>query len=1216
MNSWTPEQRWAIQSDRHTAITASAGSGKTAVLVERYVQLLLSGVMPQEIVAITFTRKAATEMYARIAAELERRIAAATTPQELSYLKPLRERLTEAPISTIHSFCAQLLRRFPIEAEVLPDFSELTEAEAERLRQEVALQVLEEVLEAREADVWALVRQYGQRETVRLLLIALRHIERLVFLEPVLRRPWQERMALGQRQLCTSFSERLGRFLERLYPSLVSVAELKGKRQQSWEIALQLCNRLRMLLPITTEAQMEEMLPLWQELGRQIVRQDGKPYAGLTLDDADSWRAEVRLLDQLVQAWQHRHEEGTLFQQMDVLTRLLGIVLERLEQEKRSRNVLDFTDLQIKALRLLEQPRILERLRREIRYLLVDEFQDTNLVQYALLQRLLDLGEGTGWAGPQLFVVGDPKQSIYGFRGAVVAVFEQARQELARCNRWAVKRGIRPFRELEACNSGDIHLPVSFRLAPELVAFVNRVTQPLFEQTPEQVPYEPLVCGRPWATGSVSFLLALKALDRASSLSEEELVARSILHWVGGATPLMVAHGDGMRELYRPARYSDIAILTRYRSSIPALTLTLQQYGIPYVIHAGTGFFQAPEVQDVHFLLRFLLNERDDLALAIALRSPLFALEDEQLLTISLTEGEGLWQKLCRRAEAPDAEPQLRHAAETLRLLRLLAARASVAELVRTLGERTQWLLRMRHQARWAQIQANLQKLFEIARDFQSQGFRTLADFVDELEALIEAEVPEPEAVLPSSLDAVNVLTIHAAKGLEFPVVVLYRTAEAKDRGALDDALLVDEEFGLVRRLQRWDADSGVWLPVSTPAFALAQQRVRDRHRAEEQRVLYVGLTRARDHLVLSGTLQWSKDRRTYRPPRGLLGFVLQALSVASDVLAHTPFIEISEEVEYALDGQRGSRSLTLRIPIVREVPAALPPPQPPRLQRPPIVLTEPVPVRWSQERLSATHYALFRHSPESFLRRLLLGFPATPEELLQGAMVPSDSERELPEPLVLGYLLHELLAHVQLWTTESGTPLPEQLAKLTRSLLLRTPYANAMAAEAWLRQRAHAIVSTPLVQRSWAAFRRALREYALTVPLGDNFLTGTLDVLLPTDEGWEIWDWKMGTIQSRQDCSRLAQWYEPQLQVYAYLVFRRFPEQTRLRVRLLFVEAAQPQISDEAWTWSACWERTAILALEPEFHRVAAQLFFLGEVETTALGTDENPDANPQAGR
>ncbi len=1188
---WTPEQLWALEIDRHAVVTASAGSGKTAVLVERYMRLLLSGAMPHEIVAITFTRKAAAEMYARIAAELERRIAAATTARELSYLKPLRERLTEAPISTIHSFCAQLLRRFPIEADVLPDFSELTEAEAERLRQEVTLQVLEELLD--DPDVWALVRQYGQRGTVRLLVSALGHIERLIFLQPVLHRPWQERMAEAQRQFFSLFSERLGRFLEQLRQWGESVVELTEQQLQKWGKVSSLCRCLQSLLPVVTEKGMEEVLKLWQQLRCEAFGRDGRPLSWLSSAALQSWQAEVQLLDRLGRAWQERGDEGTMLQQMDVLTRLLEAILERLEQEKQSRNVLDFADLQIRALRLLEQPAVVERLRREIRYLLVDEFQDTNLVQYALVQRLMDLGEGTGWAGPQVFVVGDPKQSIYGFRGAAVSVFEQARRELVRCNGWAVERGLRPALEPQPRNSGDIHLPVSFRLAPELVAFVNRVTQPLFEQMPEQVSYEPLVCGRPEATGSVCFLLAQES-EGKSGMSEEELVARSILRWVGREQPLMVGYWDGMRELQRPARYSDIAILTRYRNAIPPLTLVLQRYGIPYVVHAGTGFFQAPEVQDVYFLLRFLLNERDDLALAVALRSPLFALGDEQLLAIALTEGESLWQKACRRAEAPEAEPSVQHAVQTLRLLQLLAARASVAELVRTLGERTQWLLRMRHQPRWAQIQANLQKLLDFARQFQSQGLRTLADFVEELGARIEEEVPEPEAVLPSGLDAVNVLTIHAAKGLEFPIVVLYRTTETRDRSSFDDPLLVDEHLGLVAAAQRWDGNGGVWIRVPTPSYVLAQQRARDRQLAEEQRVLYVGLTRARDHLVLSGTLRRLKDQRL-AAVRGLLGFVLEALGIGPEQLSGSPSIELSTEIECAADGQRYSRLVRFQIPLVRQVPKESSSLEPPRLRVPPIVLTAPVPVRWSQERLSATHYTLFRHSPEAFLRRLLLGFPATPEELLRGAIVPSDSERELPEPLVLGHILHQVLAHVQLWTAEDGTPLPEPLAALTRALLLQRPYANAVVAEEWLCQRAYAVLTTPLLQRSWTAFRRALREYSLTVPLGDNFLTGTLDVLLPTQEGWEIWDWKMGAVQTQQDCLRLAQWYEPQLQVYAYLVLRRFPAQPRIRVRLLFVEAAQPAVEDEQWTWSACWDRAEVLALEPELHSVATRLFLLG---------------------
>jgi hypothetical protein len=136
-------------------------------------------------------------------------------------------------------------------------------------------------------------------------------------------------------------------------------------------------------------------------------------------------------------------------------------------------------------------------------------------------------------------------------------------------------------------------------------------------------------------------------------------------------------------------------------------------------------------------------------------------------------------------------------------------------------------------------------------------------------------------------------------------------------------------------------------------------------------------------------------------------------------------------------------------------------------------------------------------------------------------------------------------------------------------------------------------VVTTPFLQQRWGAFWRALREYTLTVPLGENFLTGTLDVLLPTDEGWEIWDWKLGAAGAAE-LSELARPYEPQLRVYAYLVSRRFPEQHRLCARLLFIEAARADVPEERWVWSACWERHEVMAWEEEFRTVAERLFVL----------------------
>ncbi|MDW8224953.1 MAG: PD-(D/E)XK nuclease family protein [Bacteroidota bacterium] len=231
-------------------------------------------------------------------------------------------------------------------------------------------------------------------------------------------------------------------------------------------------------------------------------------------------------------------------------------------------------------------------------------------------------------------------------------------------------------------------------------------------------------------------------------------------------------------------------------------------------------------------------------------------------------------------------------------------------------------------------------------------------------------------------------------------------------------------------------------------------------------------------------------------------------------------------------------------------------------------------------------------------MRRAVLGFPATPEELLRGPIIPVDTERELPEPIVLGHLLHQLLASVTLWTTPAGKVVPGRLSELVHALIQQSSYASAAATAEWLSERASAVVASPFLQNQWVAFWNAAREYALTVPLGENFLTGTLDVLLTTPEGVEVWDWKLGGVASAAECAERARWYEPQLQVYAYLVLRRFPEQPCVRARLLFVEAAHSGAADTDWVWTIVWDRDQVMAWEAELHRVAERLFLLGHAD------------------
>jgi len=1196
MKVLTPQQRWAVESDRHTVVTASAGSGKTTVLVQRYLRLVVEHeVDPQRIVAITFTRKAAAEMYARIAAELERLLSEARQPQELRKFMSLRERLTGAPISTIHSFCAQLLRRFPLEVGVLPSFAELNELEALRLRREVALQTLEELWSEPEwsRPLWELLRQFGRSDLEELLQAAVEQSERLVLLQPVLERPWQERLQALRVEFARAREEMLRQSLPELAHAVRS-AEPSGKQARERLVeAEQLIARLYALLQQPEPLDISAVLQQWRRL-RELLLTGTGPRARLGMPAIPVTMRLLRFLEEFADAWEQGSErDAELLQTMDRLARLAQEVLARLEAEKYERNVLDFNDLQLKALQLLQREEVLERLRREIQFLLVDEFQDTNPVQYALVQRLLALEKAEHWVGPHVFIVGDPKQSIYGFRDADVRVFERARQELCRRNEWATHEGKLPEHAEPERRRGDIHLPVSFRLLPELVGFVNTVAERLFASEPAQVAYEPLVCGRSARGGSISFLLARRRRrgqegSVLETLSEEELIARAILQWVEGESPLQVWEFDPEQRIEqpRPVRYGDIAILTRYRRHLPDLIAVLQQYEIPYLVHAGAGFFQAPEVLDLYWLLRVLHNVRDELALAAVLRSPLFGISSEQLFRIRCMPGSGLWEQLCAAAEQMS---ELRWAVELLRELLLLAPRVPVAELLQTVNERTAWYLRLRNSPRSAQVRANLDKLLGLAREFAARGFRTLPDFVQELGELISMEARESEATLPTGLDAVNVLTIHAAKGLEFPVVVLYRTAEERSR--LPE-LFFSESAGLLAPLMRWER--GARLPENTPAIALGRYREFQQRYAEEQRVLYVALTRARDHLAIAGTLTVSSSGIT---AGGLLEMLLQGMQRTPEELTLSRELLLETTVEhFQLHEQRSwQEQYRLRIPCLEELPLT------PKRRReeapavPVIALPEPVRVRWAEERLSATQYALYRHAPEVFVRRSVLGIPASAEELLAGAVVPRDSEREPADALVAGTLFHELMAQFNRWVAPDGSVEQEMLERVVSALIGRSPYARAQHWREWLRERALAGAQTPFVRTHRAALRTALFEYALSFPLGENFLTGTLDLLVPTDSGhWEVWDWKTDRISSPQELERRAELYTPQMQVYAFLVLKRYPQQPEVWVRLLFVEGAGEDVPEEHWVQSRRWSRAEIEQFEPELTAVAARLLFL----------------------
>ena len=888
----------AVDPSRNVVLEASAGTGKTRVLVERYVNLLRAGVDPDHILAMTFTRKAAAEMRERIIARL--REASRCSSVDLARWRDLKDRLGDISISTIDAFCLSLLREFPLEADVDPGFELADDTEVPRLIGESldqALRVCRAVARDDE-DVALVFAQLGERR-LRQGLTAL--LDRRLVAPQALRRYLEQ----GPRDLTAALACR--RAAERLRAVLGGV---RGGVQTFLAAGPVLHPQFAMLAadiagltasvddrPLDRAGGQAAFRALTDRLRAYFLTQEGKPRekafagTGFKAADCDSDAAWKRHRDSAA-ALAPAIAEGIRAFRRDLnvvmsrgVWRIFAVALRQYQRTLESRALLDFSGVLERAVSLLKdmdefsQSRF--RLEARYRHVLVDEFQDTSRAQWALVSHLVrSWSEGLGAAAdglpPSIFIVGDRKQSIYGFRDADVTVLDEAAAFIE---------------SLRADPDPRRAISVSFRAIPTLLAFVNDLFGAI-EKAPDRSDafrYEgsdrfPVGAAEVRLPPSHEASADRRSLGGGGQTDREDPLGLIVAETVGQTAERVAAEivrllsgttvrdrATGMRRLAQPA---DVAILFRSRDSHREFEKALERRGVSTYVYKGLGFFEADEVQDGVALLRYLADPTSNLRAAALLRSRIVRLSDGAIACLA--------PGIARALIGPDPPPALlrmveddRRVIERLRagVPRWLACvdRMTPTEMFGALLAETAYTFEMGG-ARGAQARENLKKLRGMVARFQNRGYATIARVADHLEQLAVGD--ESNAALDAR-DSVSLMTVHAAKGLEFPIVFLVNFG----RGT-----------GGARAPIRVSAGPAGEASVAIADFqSEADEDAQARDREETKRLLYVALTRARDRLYLSTPVQ----DQVCRIGRGSLGEVLppsfRAVLISAATVADRP---------------------------------------------------------------------------------------------------------------------------------------------------------------------------------------------------------------------------------------------------------------------------------------------------------------------------------------
>jgi len=1104
---FTPHQERALDTRRHLAVTANAGSGKTRVLVERYVRLLLQGVPCGEVVALTFTDKAASELRRRIADRVRAELAA-SRGDAAARIEAIRDALPAAFVGTIHSFCTRMLREHPVEAGVDAGFSVLEGVDARQVLRECTAAVLGEVLRGEQEPVPAarlmdLLHGLGKSRVLAGLDALVRRrdiLERFTGEGGPFTRTDDDLLAWWAGIVTDAVTAALhDPVLLRDLEDLVASASPKQRGE-----AEDLLRKVRSGDGLENRAASFTSLVglIFTKEGGIRKRFLGSPETAAGLGDAAGRIAlRRRLLDPLsraVTAGTLAEQNRPLLADARTFIALASAVIAAYDRRKEDEARLDFDDLQVKMRRLLLDPGVRAELSSRFRYVMVDEYQDTNALQFEILLPLLD-----GLASGNLFIVGDPKQSIYRFRGAEVEVFERSRRDIAGTSG----------------ESSLVSLGESFRLLHDPAAFVNLLFEAVMGEG-GAIPYDPLVPARVNADpGGVELLLA-GAEEREAGARQEDMVAARILEIVAAGMPVY-----DRDEQPRPARFRDIALLLRSRNRLEEFEQAFIHAGVPYVVSGGVGYFQTQDVYDVYNYLRFLLDTTDDVALAGILRAPFFAASDGEIFELARGRGSrSLWEALRDPASPGRGAASLAHAAGVLGADIPVGARLPPAELIARIIRTTGFTAALAGTARGLQAEANIGKLLEKARAFEEEGSTSLYDFVARLRRLMEEEEKEGQAPIESLMDAVRIMTVHAAKGLEFPVVIV---PDLQRKFRFDDEPYLDAAVGLGLA-----APSGVDpAPLSVYLREMARTKVIE----EEQRVLYVACTRARDRLILSAGGEEQSGRDSW----------LTWL----ELLARSQGISLTQEsLEFAIPHSVPAARRPLVVPVYREkrvpdAPAAVAAAPPAEVH----IDIAPITSRAKGEIFSASRIRTYVECPAKYYYRYVLGLPGD-----GGPFLPEGeddfADGDYPAEL-RGRVFHAVME-----TADAIGNAPAAVRSAVDAALAReapftgTGYPSLAADVA-------SLVEGVLASGEWpgiASGTDVRTEFAISAALGDDFITGTIDRLYRGADGlWTVLDYKTdavppGGLRARADL------YWAQLEFYALMV-KRFCNTEAVRIRLLF---------------------------------------------------------------
>lgn len=1097
----TPSQVKALAFDNHIILTANAGSGKTATLTQRMIKIMreMEPFDIHSVVAITFTELAASELFHKVQTFVDSEITTLLPDApEMERLFEIKSSLVNANISTIHSFCLNLLKEFPLEADI-----------------DANIQIID---------------RFTQDEFVT---ASIRKVLNRWFEDPdkKLRLKKIMRVFLDKNNLIGALSSGIN-------TRYVLSADVFTSIENEDTNAIRKVHELYFgkIFSLLVDSKEIEFLTHLAEENYKVtgVPQDNNPFGFIKFlrDNREIIFTAKNELRAFKKGLKDKYDSAVIAALLPkikpLLTsdgqitstelidfnvgfyKLLKDVIDEYNERKRSRSYLDFEDMQLLTRELLKNENVLKVLAARFKYILVDEYQDTNDLQYSIIIPLLE-----GLTRNNLFVVGDDKQSIYGFRGADLAVFNRTRDEIKDKN-----------------PEGDLSLKETFRMTPELCGFVNKLFRSVFSGATREfneVPFKETIAGIKQREIEES---KIEVIRTPPEQKQAEILVNRLISFY-------------LQYKEKGVSFRDIAILVNKNSDLLPLRRALAAKNVPFNTIGGSGFFKTQVVLDFLNYLEFLVFPESDTALTGLLRSPFFNYSDEELLILLSERKVSVYEQLKEKALNID---KVAATVNTLAAMRSFARNSRPFDILQKIAAENEYLKIMAARQNGEQIIADFNKLLDVSFLYSSTGIRNLPEYVRFIKNAYSKDNDETNADISEGKDAVRVMTIHKAKGLQYTAVFIYNSGDNSSNDK--STIYFDKDLGFISKIRSEDDIVEKKTNLTVAYYNYVRKR---KELAEYNRKFYVALTRASNFLFL-----FYEIKRNQNLPASFVGRIYEVFG--EDVPSGL------EEVVtvYTPAEEPANKDMQLTIPLEYKtgvVEEFLPEEEPEdELKIPDNDLTV-IPRFSTAQSFSSSHYTSYSSCPVKFY----IQYRASIGQLLEGAIIPEEdeaiddtSENEFSANNVstdsafpkitgnkYGTMIHNLLS------VDNFNSLDDQYKASKIDVYLDQDNLSEGEKQQMLARMDQALryvaessyLNVPGIQRKH-------NEMQLLTRFEGVIIEGRLDLVIETDECTLVADYKTNTV-TEQSVDATARSYRPQMDLYAWMISRTVNQNNPKKIKI-----------------------------------------------------------------